>query len=673
MRLFLSYNFDDEPFVRQINYHLRKQESLEPYCYADERHTAGWLTEIGGRLREADAFVLVSGGGALGTTQEEEAKAAVRHYIDLKKAGREFRLQLVALPGAAPLPASLALFDAPAAIKAADDSDESARDCARRLSEALAGRWVPDDDLPLSYLFDYEKKIIEEYSKGEVSKELIEQGCPKEWPRVLKVAGNQENPVKESDIGLYRDWDRVRLDRREEDPQVIVAALTEFHTDRLISQRLTLPEAGPRKYLRYPRSRGGAFNVGILVSGGIAPGINAVIAGIVERQFLYAEKGGYEETLNVFGYQNGLSALFRPGQHYRKLRVADVRSQADEGGSMLGTSRADEFARPDLKGVNRALETAVNKLVGHGTEILYIIGGDGSMRAAHALWKKAKDMGHELSVVAIPKTMDNDILWVWQSFGFLSAVEWSKEAIQQLHTEAESNPRLGVVQLFGSDSGFVVTHAVTASGVCDLFLIPEVPFTMAKISEYITGKLRRRFVQKGLESTHGLVVMAETAIPQDAEDYMKDEGDIGLTEEEKGEILSFLASRKKFGQPRIFGQTPDPLRSGGLKLVSRVLQKNIRQLGGPYWSSFRVFTNEPRYLIRSTPPSSSDIIFAHRLGSLAVDCALAGYTDFMISNWLTEYVMVPLKLVTLGRKRVPKEGIFYKSARASTEQPPDLT
>ena len=296
------------------------------------------------------------------------------------------------------------------------------------------------------------------------------------------------------------------------------------------------------------------------------------------------------------------------------------------------------------------------------------------MRAAHALQKTALDMGETISIVGVPKTMDNDILWVWQSFGFLSAVEWSKEAIQQLYTEAKSNPRLCVIQLFRSDSGFVVTHAVTASEVCDLFLIPEVPFEMKMISKYIKEKLNKRYKSENRESTYGVVVMAETAIPLDAEDYMEDL-DIGLTEEEKTEIRAFLKDNNR----RVFGQTPDALRSGGLKLVSRVLQKNIRSLSNHYlddkefWQDFRVFSNEPRHLIRSISPSSSDIIFAHRLGSLAVDCAMAGFYDFMISQWLTEFVMVPLRLVTLGRKRILKDGIFYKSATASTEQPASLT
>ena len=126
---------------------------------------------------------------------------------------------------------------------------------------------------------------------------------------------------------------------------------------------------------------------------------------------------------------------------------------------------------------------------------------------------------------------------------------------------------------------------------------------------------------------------------------------------------------------RVHGQTPDELRTGGLKIVSRVLKKNIRKLDDPdsYWCNYRVFVNEPRHLIRAISPSVSDVIFGQRLGVLAVDNAMAGYTDFMVSQWLTEFVLVPLKLAVLGRKRVPPNGIFWKSVLSGTGQAAEMT
>jgi 6-phosphofructokinase 1 len=292
------------------------------------------------------------------------------------------------------------------------------------------------------------------------------------------------------------------------------------------------------------------------------------------------------------------------------------------------------------------------------------------MRAAHAIWKRAQNLNaaktknvKELSVVGIPKTMDNDILWVWQSFGFLSAVEKAKEAIMQLHTEVTANPRICILQLFGSDSGFVVSHAALTSGACDVALIPEIEFTMTSLAQYVGEELSERLVEH--KPYGGIIVMAETSIPTDWKDF-KDEKYVRLTEDERKAIELFEANDR-----RVQGQTPDDLRSGGLKIVSQVLKHKIRNMGLGL-ERLRVFTNEPRHLIRAIRPSVSDITFAQRLGTLAVDNALAGYTDFMVSQWLTEYVLVPLKLVALGRKRVPEEGIFWKSVLANTGQPADL-
>ena len=303
------------------------------------------------------------------------------------------------------------------------------------------------------------------------------------------------------------------------------------------------------------------------------------------------------------------------------------------------------------------------------------------MRAAHAIWsfaqQHAKDMQSDkrISVIGIPKTMDNDILWVWQTFGFLSAVERAREVIDNLAVEVRSNPRLGVVQLFGSDSGYVVSHAVLASGMCDAALIPEEDFSMKALAHHLKQKITIRAQRQGAPIPYGLVVMAETAIPTDAADYLQDEHireKIDLDAAETDAVTEFLEMHKM--HRRIRGQTKDELRTAGLKIVSRVLDYLLKSadVNGtvevPDWRRLRILTNEPRHLLRAIPPRTSDIINAQRLGILAVDNAVAGYTDFMVSQWLTEYVLVPLDLVVLGRKRIPRTGIFWKSVIAKTGQ-----
>jgi 6-phosphofructokinase 1 len=437
----------------------------------------------------------------------------------------------------------------------------------------------------------------------------------------------------------------------------------------LMAQRLTLKEAGPRQKLVWPYERD-ELNIGILVSGGIAPGLNAVIDGITERHYKYKEeyekKYNEDYNLNIYGYRDGFSGFCRSIRRIELTRES-IREHRNQGGCIIGTSRFENLLDYDNPLERyKAIDAVIRRLRAESIDILYVIGGDGSMRAAHAIWTRLhlenedQAQTRDISIVAIPKTMDNDVLWVWQTFGFLSAVEKAKEFVQHLITEAKSNPRLCIVQLFGSDSGFVVSHAALASGECSAALIPEADFSMKSLSDHIRKELisKRRHAT---QSPYGIIIAAETAIPWDVEQYL-DDVEIGLEDDEKNAIRKFLANGR-----RVQGQTPDELRSGGLKIISRVLSNEIKKIpGDPYWKKFRVFTNEPRHLLRAIDPSAQDIIIAQRLGILAVDNAMAGYTDFMVSQWVTEYVLVPLQLVVLGRKRVPQAGIFWKSVVART-------
>jgi 6-phosphofructokinase 1 len=718
MDLFISYNFTDEKLVRKIAYHLRKQPLLEIYCYGSEApwfkeikddlsrledvpdameeeniaigitaENETWRSEIGSKISACDRFLFFVG-ARIGDTQKPEALDFVR----LHGPGIHERAIVVKFPGAADLPDYLFQLRGLPPSKMVGPITDGDLDVnyAQALTTHLIGAdmWVPPDDIPIGYPYDYEKVIIKEYTDGNgklLALDKIERGCPETWPAVESIGtdlATRSNPIPLEMRGEYRQ-------KRD---TIIVDARSRYHcrsggteTCCLENIGLTFPEAGPRENLVYPLQNqvaaANSLKVGVLVSGGIAPGINAVIKGIVDRHTLYhkhaneAEQDGY--GLEITGYRDGFSGLLN-GSHII-LNRKNVRDFANKGGSLLGTSRYHPLLNlEDPRARDLAVRQIINNLNAFGIDILYVIGGDGSMRAAHMIWTRASQMhangdSRKISVVAIPKTMDNDILWVWQSFGFMSAVEKAKQFVLQLHTEASSNPRLGIMQLFGSDSGFVVTHAALASGVCDYVLIPEVNFSMDILCNYIKQKLRSRYIpgQAG-KSPFGLILMAETAIPQDGRNnpncaYIHDP-EIGLEPSENEAIKKFIQDGR-----RVQGQTQDALRRGGIKIISRVLQREIRQMEPTeYWKKFRVFTNEPRHLIRAIDPSVQDVIFGQRMGTLAVDNAMAGYTDFMISQWLTEYVLVPLKLVVMGRKRVPQKGIFWKSVIANTGQPQDM-
>ena len=892
MKIFLSFHFDrelkvQENFVYRVSYYLRKQAKIEPYCYTGDPNDSQWRASVGRAVMKCDKFVLFVG-GKLGNQQRTEAERFLKEH---DKTIVDDALS-VRFSNACELPSNLFQFKPVLNVDEAIDNlqldaltdkeeelfDTESERCAKSILDrflttiGVAQPWIPADGLPVGYPFGYEKKIIEEFVKGNgylLSSQHLAQGCPIKWPKVRMIGEPDSlNPILVEERGEDRDQNSIIAD-------VMGRNHGSGHCLMREGRELSFPEAGPRKKLYYPRG-GKTLKVGIVVSGGIAPGINAVITGIVQRHYLYHKRQVKDNRANleIYMYRDGLEGI-RRNRIYR-LYETILKDQSTLGGSMINTSRFDDLLENKDQLSREGLLTAVvRNLEINRIDILYVIGGDGSMRAAHAIWTRAQEMhksrdlnrmiAKTISLVAIPKTMDNDVLWVWQSFGFLSAVEKAKEFIVQLNTEAKSNPRLCIVQLFGSDSGFVVSHAALASGACMAALIPEVNFTMKKLSSDITKRMHQKYIERDDvgndgQSPYGLVLLGETAIPQDVEDYIDnpDYPKLGLEEEEKEAIRKFMGSSLlcrndilnwraladefrnlpqlslgqrilKFLSPdvkamfddnanlsdnnrksiilafnqilkdenfyeenyfnnrpftteltevkeildqvkgmtgtsdkrfrgeeiqllvqrlmtvpvsceareivnlletkslkesnswkdipsrenlpllqrlrrrivekfnrlllelalsdkilargssiqrdrRVQGQTPDELRTGGLKIVSRVLKKDIRQLPDPekYWYYYRVFVNEPRHLIRAIAPSVSDVIFGQRLGILAVDNAMAGFTDFMVSQWLTEYVMVPLKLAVLGRKRVPHNGIFWKSVLAGTGQAPDM-
>lgn len=642
---FICYDPDCAEFAHSLTYILRKQTAKQFHVYASRMSSGTHGPDLSGIISETKPVLIFIWKGAednnLGAAVQRLAIDAI--YVTLKDTVKAVE------------PSGLRRISAPLGCDAA-----IVRECAKKIKQELgASVELIEDGLPIGYPFEYEKQIIDEYiNSGRASVEKLALGCPAEWPMVEKMAGVQErgkNPLPEEDIGSYR----------EEDAKVLVD--TRAHFGARI-QKLTFREAGPRKYLSYQLDDN-TLKIGVIVSGGIAPGINAVIDGIFSRHNKYAK--GYD--VEILGYLEGFRSLLRKGRVYADLNKEQIRGAAELGGSVLGTSRAeqllgltDQNGQDGIETQRDNLRIMVDRLSKDGVHILYVIGGDGSMRAAHAIHTTARQMDRKISIVCVPKTMDNDVFWIWQSFGFMSAVERARDFVLNLSTEVKANPRLGIIQLFGSDSGFVASHAAFGAD-CDLVLIPEDPFEMDRVVEYLTKKLTERYQRKDnvQKNPYAIVVMAETAVPEDALEHL-DDPNADLSGDEKKAIRRFIE-----GGRRVVGQTPDELRTAGLKIVAGVMQAKVRQLGG-YWSDFRVLKNEPRHLIRSIRPSVSDMVFGERLGTLAVDNAMAGYTDFMISQWLTEFVLVPLPLVALGRKRVRRNGIFWKSVRDKTGQPPLL-
>ncbi len=500
-------------------------------------------------------------------------------------------------------------------------------------------------------------------------------GVPLIWPSIslrtdLKTKPNsllEKGTIGDSRTGLRPLFhDDQRQSKSDPERVVVSAALSQYHECSvldnnpnacMIRSALSFPEAGPRSMVmdKHPE-------VGIVVCGGIAPGVNAVIDSIVRRHEAYDSNNN---SNNIYGFRYGLRALTQVPQKMlndrillssdgKKLNSLGTVTHVSQGGSVLGTFRLDRLDTAQNKSL---LEHLLNNI--EGLDILYMIGGDGCMKAANLLSKEIRCLRRPISIVGIPKTMDNDILWVWQSFGFATAVEKAREIINCLSTEVKSNPRICVLQLFGSVSGFVVSHAVLSSqsDQCDAALIPEAHFTIKGLAEKLLARFRDH--QGNIDESQlpwGMIVMAETAIPDDAQDY---QSEAGLSGDELAALAAYKAEDRYLD-----GQTSDELRAASLKLVVQGIKRELTR----YFDKVRIFTNEPRHILRASNPSYSDIITGQRLGALAVDNAMAGYGNFMVSQWLTEFVLVPLRLVSLGRKRIPEDGIFWKSVWAKTGQ-----
>ena len=661
--IFLSYKTEIgvESFVARVCHCLERQANVDCYFHPEKKRAGNFGNQLIDAAKHSEYFILFlskTTNSSLWQNKELSAWLSVnKNESKLVVININEKKTDIQLPSGTPKNLERIYIE---------DVNTQTLYCSDEIFKLLKIPAAPFDGLPSIIQELYEKEIINKYktSNGKLSDEYIRKGYPETWPKTKQFAEDssmQINPLKEEIYGTFRNNNStIGVDARH---------LTANENSCIDSCNLdlTFPEAGPRKNIITPSDH---FNVAILVSGGIAPGINAIISSITERHKTYEKE--YQKQINeyhrvhLFSCMEGFNSLCEDYGTIIELDEKLIAREVNSGGSIIPTARAVQLLIDDPEEKAKILKSIAHKLRERRISILYVIGGEGSMRAAHAIWTvyNQKFPNNKLSIIGIPKTMDNDILWVWQSIGFTSAVEKARQIIIQLATEAASNPRVCIVQLFGSSSGYVVSHAALGSSVCDLALIPELPFNMEDVCEYMGKRLKERSNHKHT-SPSGLIVMAETAIPSDFEKYIDDEL-VGLTEKEKEALYEF----KKNGS-RVIGQTPDRLRDAGLKIVSKVLESYIQvklEVGNKYWSQYRVFTNAPRHIIRSIEPSMNDVAYGIRLGTMAVDMAMAGYTDCMVSQWLTEYVAVPLVLVILGIKDVPLKGIFWKTVIAKTGQ-----
>jgi len=436
-----------------------------------------------------------------------------------------------------------------------------------------------------------------------------------------------DNTINEDILGIFRP-DTARK-----------AVIADMELLRAFEKKgLTIPsflEAGPRRVLHHDPQE---VRAAIVTTGGLAPGLHCVIHGIVKRHYTYKMAQGRGKIFGVYNSYRGLCSL---ADNLVELDTDKTEEWLDQGGSKLGIVRYYHNNEQGDEAIQKMVEVISTNLQNNNIDILYVIGGDGSLKTAHRIALA----NPTCSIVGIPKTMDNDILWVWQSFGFDTAVEQATRVINTLRSEAEATRRIGIIELFGADSGFVVANASLASGHVDLALIPEVFHLLneTETQEYldsVVGHIKNRIRERDTSlqrNPHAVVVVAEGV----------------------GTVLE----NKKNG---IYIEGTKVLKANFVSLLTEMIGKRVLDAHG---KPVQIFVNQPRHYIRALPANPHDQIYCERLGALAADNALAGYTDFMISQWLTEFVLVPLHLVELGQKSIPINGMFWKQVVSSTKQP----
>jgi len=371
--------------------------------------------------------------------------------------------------------------------------------------------------------------------------------------------------------------------------------------------------AGPRPMLFFDPK---ATRAGIVTCGGLCPGLNNVIRSL----FLEMHHGyGVSEVLGFrFGYQ-GLDPV--RGLEPLPLTSTLVRDVHKQGGTLLGTSRGPVD-----------IGAAVDNLVRRQVNILFTIGGDGTQRGANAIYQEARRRGYALSVVGIPKTIDNDVAYVSRAFGYLTAVEEACKVIDCAHTEASSVLNgISLVKLMGRHAGFIAGGAAVASQDANFVLVPEVPFRLDGERGFLAA-LQARI----LDRAHAVVVVAEGA----GQDLM---GNTGEDRDASGNIK--LGDIGVFLRERIEAH----FKAAGIPVVVRYF--------------------DPSYIIRSRPADSEDAILCDLFARNAVHAAMAGKTGLIIGLLHDTFIHVPIELLANQKKQFDPDGPGWRAVLACTGQP----
>lgn len=377
------------------------------------------------------------------------------------------------------------------------------------------------------------------------------------------------------------------------------------------AQAPTFEVAGPRALLFFAPA---ATRAAVVTCGGISPGLNVVLRALVLE---LGERYGVREIL---GARHGYRGLAAPGD-WMPLGAGDVALIHQRGGTILGTSRGTPPV-PEI----------VDTLLAREVDILFAVGGDGTLRGALEIVEEIDRRGARISVVGIPKTIDNDIPWVRRSFGFETAVEVAADAIRGAHVEATSvRDGIGLVRLMGRNAGYLAATASLASGLVDFCLVPEIPFA--------------------LEGERGLLALVEAKL------------------EARGYALVVVAEGA--GQEYFAGRELGTDASGNRKLgdIGTLLRERFESHFSGRGRRVVLKYLDPSYLVRSAPARTGDALHATRLAQNAVHAAMSGRTALLVGYWHGLVTHVPLAALRGERRALSPVGELWWNVLESTGQP----
>ena len=372
----------------------------------------------------------------------------------------------------------------------------------------------------------------------------------------------------------------------------------------------SLEAAGPRETIFHDPAW---TRAGIVTCGGLCPGLNNVIKGLV--QVLWFDYG----VRNIFGIPYGYRGL-NPAYGYSPIILNPdvVDAIQEDGGTILGSSRGNQDAK-----------VMVDTLMRLNINVLFCIGGDGTLRGAHDIAKEIQKRKQPISVIGIPKTIDNDLNLIDRTFGFETAVLSATDVITSAHNEANGAFNgLGLVKLMGRDSGFIAAYAALATTVVNICLVPEVPFTLdglfkALESRYSSGK------------THAVVVVAEGA----GQELFK-------------------------GQPERRDASGNILKNDIGEFLTRKIKEHFDQVG----KEINIKYFDPSYMVRSIPAQGTDAIFCFQLAEAAVHAGMAGKTDMVVGSMNNAFSHVPIEYAVNERKKINPNGALWHAVLGITRQ-----